>query len=437
MTRRRSVVALAAAAVLTVLALGCGCGGGDPSGDDVAQRVGQTIQQPGLVYHAVQDDGAEVWIDANDQLYRKADAPTRGRLVSVGQGWLQTVYDPVQNAVAQKDNTPPGPATPRINNPAVFWTDALAGLGFANELQMIGKETADGIEVWVLQAKTPIVDTNGNVTGSLVGRIEVSVSTNLPHAFERHQTSVDGTTPTPDPNGLNPNRRTVYTTSEMIPRSSLAADFFDSSKVSSQVQTPAENLQKLRAIGLAPLWFGEQYLGPGGLLQLAQSNSVSASASKKSGDIHYTLILPTSATNALQETDAVIIRLAADASTFTAPTITQFGGVLPEQTDTVTVNGQPAILYTSTLTPNDLPCPAGAACPPSNAAMYRRLDFAVGKTNVQLETAARIDSVGQDANGYNTKAGIIALAEAATEAPAATPAPSPTPGPSATAAPSG
>ena len=429
MTRRRSAVALAAAVVFAVLAVGCG--GGSTSGDDVAQRVGQTIQQPGMVYHSVADDGAEVWIDASDQLYRKADAPAQGRLVSVGQGWLQTVYDPVQNAVTQKDQTPPGPATPRINNPAVSWTDALAALGFGNELQMIGKETADGIEVWVLQAKTPIVDSEGNVTGSLIGRIEVNVSTNLPHAFERGETSVNGTTPTPDPNGLNPNRRTVYTTSEMIPRSSLSADFFDPSKVSSQVQTPAENLQKLRAIGLAPLWFGEQYLGPGGLLQLPVANSVSATASKKSGDIHYTLILPTSATNALQEADAVIVRLAADASTFTAPTLTQFGGVLPEQKDTVTVNGQPAILYTSTLTPNDLPCPAGATCPPSNAALYRRLDFAVGTTNVQLETSARVDSVGQDANGYNTRDGIIALAEAPTEAPAATPAPSPTPSPAA------
>jgi hypothetical protein len=425
-THRRSAVALVAAAFFAVLAVRCG-GGGTTTGDDVAQRVGQTIQQPGMVYHAVASDGAEVWIDASDQLYRKADAPTRGTLVSVGQGWLQTVYSPVQNAVAQNDKTPPGPATPRINNPAVSWTEALAALGFGNELQMIDKETADGIEVWVLQARTPIVDSNGNVSGSLIGRVEVDVGTNLPHAFEGRQTSVDGTTPTPDAYGLNPNHRTVYTTSEMIPRGSLAADFFDPSNVSAQVQTPAGNLQKLRAIGLAPLWFGEQYLGPGGLLQLPVSNSVTATASAKRGDIHYTLILPTSATKALEETDAVIIRLAADASTFTAPTITQFGGVLPEQKDTVTVSGQPAILFTSTLTPNDLPCPKGATCSPSDAAMYRRLIFAVGKTNVQLEASARIDSVGQDANGYNTRDGIIALAEALKEAPAATPTPSVSP----------
>jgi hypothetical protein len=351
----------------------------------------------------------------------------------VGQGWTQTVYDPLQNAVTQNDKTPPGPATPRINNPAVSWTDALGALGFGNELLMIGKETADGIEVWVLQAKTPIVDSNGNVTGSLVGRLEVDVSTNLPHAFELRQTSVDGTTPTPDAYGLNPNRRTVYTTSEMISRSSLSADFFDSSKVSSQVQTPAELLQKLRSIGLTPLWLGEHYAGSGGLLQLTVSNSVSAVVSTKSGDIHYTLILPTSATNAVRATDAVIVRLAADATTFTAPTIPQFGGVLPERKDKVTANGQPATLYTSILTPSDLPCPTGTTCPASGAALYRRLIFAVGTTNVQLETSARVGASGQDANGYNTKDGIIALAEALAEAPAATPSPSP----SAPASPSG
>jgi hypothetical protein len=427
------------AAVLIGAGLVSGCGGGSTSGDDVAQRVGQTIQQPGMVYHALANDGAEVWIDASDQLYRKTDAKAGGSLVSVGQGWIQTAYDPFQNTVTQKDQTPPGPATPRINNPAVSWTDALGALGFGSELQMIGKETADGIEVWVLQAKTPIVDSSGNVTGSLIGRIEVNVSTNLPHAFERSETSVDGTTPTPDANGLSPNRRTVYTTSEMIPRSSLPADFFDASKVNSQVQTPAENLQKLRAIGLAPLWLGEQYAGSGGLLQLPPSNSVSATASTTSGDIHYSLIVPTSATNAQEETDAVIIRLAADASTFTAPTIPQFGGVLPEQMDTVTVNGRSATLYTSVLTPNDLPCASGQTCPASNAALYRRLIFAVGTTSVQLEASARVDASGQDFNGYNTKDGIIALAGALTEAPAVTPAPSPTPGPgpSATAAPSG
>ena len=101
---------LAVALVGAGLVSGCSSGG-SPSGDDVAQRVGQTIEQPGMVYHAVANDGAEIWIDASDQLYRRADATTQASLVSVGQGWLQTVYDPFQNAVTQRDNTPRGPAT--------------------------------------------------------------------------------------------------------------------------------------------------------------------------------------------------------------------------------------------------------------------------------------------------------------------------------------
>jgi hypothetical protein len=418
------------AAVLIGAGLVSGCGGGSTNGDDVAQRVGQTIQQPGMVYHAVANDGSEVWIDANDQLYRKADATARGSFLSVGQGWTQTVYDPVQNAVTKNDRSPQGSTRPRIDNPAVSWTDALGALGYGNSLVAIGKEMADGIEVWVLQAKTPIVDSSGNVTGSLTGRIEVNVSTSLPHAFESHETDSSGATPTPDAYGLSPNRRTVYTTSEMIPRSSLPADFFDPSMVSSQVKTPAERLQELRVIGLTPLWLGEQYAGSGGLLQLPASNSVTAAASTNSGDIHYSLIVPTSATNALEETDAVIVRLAADASTFTQPTVPQFGGILPERKETVTENGQAATLYTSILTPSDLPCASGQTCPPSDAPLYCRLIFAAGTTNVQIETAARIGSGGQDANGYNNKDGIIALAEALTEAPAATPAPSPSASPS-------
>jgi hypothetical protein len=348
-----------------------------------------------------------------------------------------TSYDPFQNAVSDRDRTPAGPSTPRINNPAVSWTDALSALGFGNTLDSTGKSTADGTEIWVVQANSPILDKNGNVAGSLAGRVEIDARTNLPHAFERHQTNANGTTPTPDVSGLSPNRRIVYTTSEMIPRSSLAADFFDKAKVDAQVQTPAESLDKIREIGLTPLWLSEQYVANPGLLQLPATNAVFAVASDKRGEVHYSLIVPTSSTNAQEEPDAVIIRVAADATTFTAPTIPQVGGVLPEQKDSVTVNGQPATLYTSTLTPNDLRCDPGATCPPSDAALYRRLIFAVGTTNVQVEAAARIGASGQDANGYNKKDAIIALAEALTEAPQSTATPTPAPGPVATPLPSG
>ncbi len=436
MNSRASAVALVVAVVLAAMVVGCG-GGGDPSGDDLAKKVGDAINQPGMVYHTVANDGTEVWIDAPDQLYLKVAATAQGKLLSTGQGWTVTSYDPFQNAVTEKDRTPAGPATPRINNPAVSWTDALGALGFGNTLDSTDKSTADGTEIWVVQANSPILDKNGNIAGSLAGRVEIDAKTNLPHAFERHQTDANGVTPTPDVSGLSPNRRIVYKTSEMIPRSSLAADFFDKAKVGAQVQTPAESLDKIRQIGLTPLWLGEQYKANPGLLQLPATNAVFAVASDKRGEVHYSLIVPTSATNAQEELDAVIIRVAADATKLTSPTIPQIGGTLPEQKDRVTVNGQPATLYTSTLTPNDLPCDPGATCPPTDAALYRRLVFAVGTTNVQVEAAARIGPSGVDANGYNKKDTIIALAEALTEAPQSTPTPTPATGPLATPAPSG
>jgi hypothetical protein len=419
-------------AVLGLLVAGCG-GGGDPSGDDLAKKVGDAINQPGMVYHTVANDGTEVWIDAPDQLYLKVAATAQGKLLSAGQGWTVTSYDPFQNAVTEKDRTPTGPATPRINNPAVSWTDALSALGFGNTLDSTGKSTADGSEIWVVQANSPILDKNGNIAGSLAGRVEIDAKTNLPHAFERHQTDANGTTPTPDVSGLSPNRRIVYKTSEMIPRSSLASDFFDKAKVDVQVQTPAESLDKIRAIGLTPLWLGEQYAANPGRLQLPANNAVFAVAADKRGEVHYSLIVPTSSTDAQEEADAVIIRVAADATTFKSPSVPQFGGVLPEKKDSVMVNGQPATLYTSILTPSDLPCASGATCPQTDAKLYRRLIFAVGTTNVQVEAAARIGASGQDANGYNNKDAIVALAEALMEAPQSTA--TPTPGP--VASPSG
>ncbi|MEO8458846.1 MAG: hypothetical protein ABI559_13675 [Chloroflexota bacterium] len=393
---------------------------------------------PGMVYHSITNEGTEVWVDAADQKYRKKDPTAQGALVSVGQGWTQYYYDPFANTVGTKDLSPQGSATPRINNPAVSWTDALGALGFGNTLDLTAKSQADGVTVWVLEAKTPIVDKNGNLAGSLNGRIEIDTTTNLPHAFEKHQELVNGATPTTDPNGLNPNRRIVYKTSEMIARSSLPDNFFESSEVSTQLQAPEQNIEKVRALGLTPLWLGVHYEGPGGILQLPMDTGVFAVSSPVSGEVHYSLIVPTSASQAVEEKDAVIVRFSKDITTFKSPLIPEIGGTLPEQQSASSVNGGPAVLYTSTLTPNDLPCPNGN-CPVSSAALYRRLIFSVGDTGVQIETAARVGAGGNDANGYNGKDAIVALAEALFTPPAPdtpTPTPNGLPAPNPTVAPS-
>lgn len=408
---------LAGALLLAIAMPAAACGGdGDPTGQEIASKVQQTIEQGGMVYHAVEGDGTELWIDAANEQFRKKESPQSAGLSSIGQGWTQYSYDPFTNTVVTKDLSPQGPATPRINNPAVSWSDALGALAFGNQLDFTAKSVADGVEVWVLQAKTPILDKQGNQAGALNGRVEIDTKTNLPHAFEKKEVYSDGTTPTPDLSGLNPNRRIVYTKSEMIARDSLPADFFDQSLVSQQLQSPEQNMEKVRALGLEPLWLGVYYEGPGGILQLPQDTGVFAVSAEERAEIHYSLTVPVSATEAQEETDTVILRLAKDPSQFRPPTIPQFGGDLPEQRNATTVNGSPATLYTSILTTANLPCPAGN-CPTSSEPLYRRLLFSVGDTAVQLEVASRIAASGRDINGYNDKDAIVALAEALSAAP--------------------
>lgn len=422
----RGVRVVGAAAVLFAMAVCAACSGSDePTGGEIASKVQQTIEQPGMVYHAVEGDGTELWIDAANQQFRKKESPQSAGLTSIGEGWTQFYYDPFSNTVGTRDLTPEGPATPRINNPAVSWNDALGALAFGNQLDFTAKSTADGVEVWVLQAKTPILDKQGNQTGALNGRVEIDTKTNLPHAFEKREVYSDGTTPTPGLSGLSPNRRIVYTKSEMIARDSLPADFFDQSLVPQQLQSPEQNMEKVRALGIEPLWLGVYYEGPGGILQLPRDTGVFAVSAEDRAEIHYSLTVPLSATEAQEEPDTVILRLAKDAAQFRPPTIPQFGGTLPEGSSTMSVNGGPAVLYTSLLTPDNLPCPAGN-CPSSSAPLYRRLVFSVGDTAVQLETASRIAASGRDVNGYNDKDAIVALAEALSTAP---PVETPTPAP--------
>jgi len=426
---RRILGGLAVASVLGVLVVvalllsGVIGGGSDPSSADaLVQRVAAAIDKPGMVYHAAGDDGSEAWIDAQDQAYRGVDATVAGGLTSVGHGWTRTTYDALNNVTNDADTTPPSGAKPRIDDPYVRWTDALQALAFANQLEYVGRTVSDGREVFAVSAESPVYDNAGNQTGTLFGRVEVDPQTYLPYSFEQRTVDASGATATPSSAGLSPNRRVVYKTSEMIARSSLPTDFFDKSVVEGEVKTNEESLQKIRDIGLTPLWLGNDYQGSGGELQLPETSSIKAVATTSSAEIHYTLVGPGTV-----GADAVIIRLASDITTFTSPSIPQFGGTLPERKATVNVRGVTGTLYTSVLTRDALPC-ATSSCAPSTAPLYRRLQFMVGSTAVQIEVSARIDTDGSDTNGYNSNDGIVALAEALTEVPVSTATPTPTPG---------
>jgi hypothetical protein len=413
----RVLAALAAASVLAaiVVAVVLIAGGGDDndvgSADEVAQKVAEAIREPGMVYNVGGNDGSLAWIDAEMQQYRRRDSAINGGATSVGSGWTEISYDAATNAVTADDTTPSASQRPRIDDPMVRWMDPLAALAFSNQLTLIGRTTADGKQVIALEATTPVVDGAGNVTGTLYGRVEVDAETYLPYAFEARQTLANGATPTPGPEGLDP--RVLYT-SEFIERSTLPADFFERSVVEGQIETNQNQMEQVRELGLTPVWFGQYYDGkPYGELQLPPTVSVSVNDEGTEAEIRYALVSPTSVA-----IDAVIIRLAADASRFTRPEIPQFAGDLPEDEETVTLaDGVTATLYTSILTIDALPCPSGG-CPQSSAALYRRLVLQRGDTAVQIEVSPRILADGTDSNGFNSRDGIVSLAGVLVDVPA-------------------
>lgn len=408
-----SVIAVIAVAIIVL------AGGSDddsPSADEITARVLDAIDKPGMVYHTVGDDGSEVWLDFEGRVYRRHSPISGGYLVSVGEDWTRIAFDPFQNQVTIEDLAPTGDAVPRINNPAATWTDALAALAFGNQLNVIGRTTSDGRDVLAIEAASPVVRGDGGVTGTLLGRVELDPETYFPYSFENKEEYSDGTTPTPGVNGVPVNRRIIYTTAELVPRDSLASDFFDRKNVEDQVLTVEENIGQIRDLGLTPWWLGRQYDGPDGILVLPPTNNIFVVTSEERAEIHYAFAAPDAPVTEAPSLDTVRVRLATDPATFGPPPISEYGGTLPEQADEVTVRGGPATLYTSLLSRNDLPCDTPGGCPNSPVLLYRRLVFAIGETNIQIETEARIDTTsGAELNQYNTRDGIISLAEALTE----------------------
>jgi hypothetical protein len=405
-----SVLAAIVVAVVVLSDGGSQGSEGQPA-DEIAHKVVQAIGQPGKVYFADGSDGSLAWIDAERQLYRGQDSILEGGGKAVGSGWTEFRYDPGTNSVSEQD-TNPGGRRPRIDDPMVRWMDPLAALAFSDELRVVGHETAEGVEVIVIEGSTPFRDSSGAVAQTLYGRIEIDASTYLPHAFQPRTLLAGTATPTPGPEGLN--ARVTYD-SQFFERSELPADFFDRSAIEAEIKTNQTEMNAIRELGLTPFWFGEYYDGsPYGEVQLAPSPAVSVDVDAEDGAaaIRYALVSPTSVAR-----DAVIIRLAGEANDLTRPQIPQFAGDLPEnREDVVLADGTAATLYTSILTVDALPCATGN-CPSSSARLYRRLVLVRDGTAVQIEVSPRVLEDGTDSNGFNSPEGIIHLAGALTEVP--------------------
>lgn len=415
---------LAALAVL-LLALASGCGsddGNDYTADEIVTKVQEAIFQPGIVFHATGDDGSEVWLDTGNQRFRRQESADRGGLTSIGEGWTRYSYDPFNN-VTQEEDLSPGGGEPRINDPAAPWWEPLTSLAYGVELTVIGETTADGATVIAVEARSPVLGSDGTFSGNyLEGRVEINPETFVPTAFEQRELVATGNAES-QPTPAQARIRYSY---EMAPIENVPEDFFSRSIVDEAVLTLDEHLQTIRDIGLTPYWFGEQYVGELGVLQLPENDNFFSSAESVTAEIHYSFITPVSPTSGEALENSVVIHLARTVDDLFPPNIPEFAGDIPEQRQATTVRGGEAVIASSLLTPSDLPCETGD-CPVTRAHLYHRIIFEIGDMAVQIDAMARVDAGGLDRNTFNSAAGLTELAEALTEAiaPSATPTSTP------------
>ncbi|MCH8814257.1 MAG: hypothetical protein IH957_04040 [Chloroflexi bacterium] len=407
---------------VVVAAVLVACGGSDRA-EDAAQRVLEAMDEVGMVYHAVAGD-IEVWLDIDDQVYRSRQVTADRDKITIGEGWLQTVYDPLTNAVSESDESLPSDRRPRIDDPAINWLEALGALAFAQELELKeDRVNAEGASVTLLEARSPIV-ANGVATGAtLVGRLELDPETFLLVAFERREDQPIGATPNPDPLGLGGPQRVQFVVSELIPRSNLGDDFFSTDVAYDAVLTFEDKIENARALGIEPYWLGDVYEDGIGSLVLQPDEGGFIVDEGPSGDtvqpeatFSYTTPTEDPGGQTVLVGQVVIIKLwPADRAQFAAPIVEGYTSNVPEGNEEIEINGEPAALIRSFLTPPDLACPEGLDCPDSDAPLYHRIAIVLGETAIQLETHARVDPEGVDRNPYNSAEGITALAEALTK----------------------
>ena len=389
-----------------LLAVVASCGGGAASGEEIVERVEEAMREPGMIYHAIGDDNSEIWMDVENEKFRRREASASGSLTSVGDGWDRYRFDPIQNEVFVEDANPQGLIRPRIDHPMILWAEALGALALGDELEVIGDTVADGRAVIAINARSPVTQ-GGEPTGAfLVGRVELDPETYLPRAFEITEEVPAGATPSQE------RLRIRYTTSELIPRDDVADGFFDQSVVEAQVLSTEESLRQLGGLGLTAYWLDEVYESPQlGRLELPPIDAVVVDRTTSMAELHYALIIGSgTADGAAPLLDSVILRLARDPNGFVQPAFPEFAGTLPESEQEVEVRGVTGTLFTSILTPYDLGCDTGE-CPETEARLYRRLVFLADGAAVQIEAFARVAANGVELNGYNSEFGLVALGE--------------------------
>jgi hypothetical protein len=390
--------------IALVAALGAACGGGGggvdlSDADEVMAGALRAVSPAGQVGHLKWEESAEgvgtplaeAWIDADNGRFRVEHRSAEGEkgsfTVGVGEEWRTATYlasgdDPRPfsyiTAVDREDLAALG-----MDNLAYVGAAYLSRLAWAGERRVVGESTADGREVVVLEAKQP-PDGDWEPGTMFVATMELDKGTLLPVRFRSGIV---------DPGGTQTQEFSSQAFEwETVSPDDLPADFFSPDALFATYSTAREELAEAGKLGFDPYWLGERYDdAAGGQLDLYLWD-VDA-VPEDWPELHY-------ASEAMRGPEAVIIREGPAGQAQFGPLGRMQGpNAGPIESEEVTVQGEPATLYSRT----DI-------FSATYEVTYRWLVVTLGETVIELYPIP-ISEEGRETNPLNDTEALIALAE--------------------------
>ena len=325
----------------------------------------------------------------------------------VGEGWTVWSLDSSQNEVEEEEVEPPVEYLSWTDNPAVvLGLSPLAMLAYGKDVEVVGEKEWEGRDVVVVESRPIAEEVDIPEGATLVLSVELDRESHLVVATESQVIPPEGEE-VEDGDGV---QRVVYET-EFIPREELPEDFFSPEVLYDAVVTFEERLEEVRAMGVTPYWLGERFEAKEGKLALFSVLDVDADEERGEGTLRYSLQTPQYASwDGLGDT--VVIPRRAAGRGFEPPEVPPLG-LKPELKEEVTVQGQDAMLYTSELNPEAVPCAVGEPCILPDVPLYHRLVVTLDDTAIEVEALAKASpEVGGDENPFNNREAILALARA-------------------------
>ncbi len=389
-------------ALVVGLGAACGDGGGEVDLSDVDEVMAaalRAVSPPGKVGHLTwewrerhQRWVHETWVDVDNGRFRWESRPGESGeegsfTVMVGEKWRIATYEsdvesyPVRITAVDREEVVAG----GLDNLAYLGDEYLRSLAWADERRVVGESTVDGRQVVVVEMKRAM-DGDWQAGTIMVATIELDKATLLPVGLRSKIVEPDSTETEAYSGGLQSEW-------EAVSPDDLPADFFSPDALFAVYSPGRERLAEAGKLGYDLYWLGEKYEGAaGGQLDLylwGVGTESGASpqlryASETLGDVN----------------EVVIIREGRVGQAQFGP----LGGMQdpnagPIESEVVTVQGQPAILYFRT-----------DRLSPTHEETYRWLVLTLGETVIELHPIPMSEE-GQEMNPLNDTEALVALAE--------------------------